>query len=221
MIKSRIAAGAALLAVAGVAGAGSFSVTPTITNDYDFRGVTQTDEDPAFQLGGSYSFDSGFYLGAWGSNVDFSGNDSGLEVDYFGGYAGSTNSFGYDVGLNYYSYSGFTGASDFNTLELYAGISKEWLSGKLSLTDDAASTGDSAFYLESNAVYPLPQNFSLIGHVGYGFGDAFDEEVLDFGVGVGYSFSNLNLTAKFIDTDAPGSDGRFVASISTTFPWGE
>ena len=75
MIKSRIAAGAALLAVAGVAGAGSFSVTPTIASDYDWRGFSQTDPDQdgdvAFQLGGTYSFDNGFYVGAWGSNVDF------------------------------------------------------------------------------------------------------------------------------------------------------
>jgi uncharacterized protein (TIGR02001 family) len=221
MIKSRIAAGAALLALAGAANAGSFSVTPTITNDYDFRGWTQTDEDFALQLGGTYSFDAGFYLGAWGSNVDPSGTNSGVEVDYFGGYAGSTDSFGYDVGLNYYTYSGFGGASDLNTLELYAGLSKDWLSGKLWFTDDAASTGESAFYLESNATYALPQNFSLIGHVGYGFGDAYGEEVLDYGVGAGYSFSNLNLVTRVVDTDAPGTDLRFIASISTTFPWGE
>src|SRR5690606_31933419 len=50
MIKSRIAAGALLLAVAGAAHAGEFSVTPTITNDYDFRGLSMTDEGPAFQL---------------------------------------------------------------------------------------------------------------------------------------------------------------------------
>src|SRR5688572_8944207 len=150
MIKSRIAASAALLALAGAAHAGSFSVTPTITNDYDFRGVTQTDEGFAGQLGATYSFDSGFYVGAWGSNIDWSGNDSGLEVDYYAGYAGETESFGYDVGVVYYTYSGNPGISDLNTFEAYAGLSKDWLSGKLSISNDMLNTDEMAYYVEAN-----------------------------------------------------------------------
>lgn len=219
MIKSRIAAGAALLAVAGAVHAGEFSVTPTITNDYDFRGVSQTDEEPAFQLGATYGFDSGFYLGAWGSNIDPSGSNSGLEVDYFGGYAGSTDAFGYDVGVIYYTYSGIPGAKDANTLEVYAGLSKDWLSGKLSFAEDAASTGESAFYLEGNAAFPLQNNFSLIAHVGYGFGDAYFDEVFDYAAGVGYSYKNFDFAVKGVDTDLPGEDLRLVATVSTTLPW--
>jgi len=218
MFKSRIAAGAALLAVAGGAAAGSFTVTPTITNDYDFRGFTQTQEDPAVQLGATYAFDNGFYLGAWGSNVDYGPGDPNLEIDYYGGYAGSTESLGYDVGLIYYTYNG---ASDSNTLEAYASVTKDWLNGKLSFTNDAASSDDSAFYAEGNVAYPLPQNFSLLAHVGYGFGDYFDEEVLDYSAGVGYSYSKFNLAVKYVDTDVSGQDGRVVATLSTTFPWGE
>ena len=76
MIKSRIAVAGALLAVAGAANAGTFTVTPTIATDYDFRGVSQTNPDqdgmdPAFQLGGTYAFDNGVYAGIWGSNVDY------------------------------------------------------------------------------------------------------------------------------------------------------
>lgn len=223
MIKSRIAASAALLALAGAAHAGSLSVTPAITNDYDFRGFTQTDENFAGQLGATYSFDSGFYLGAWGSNID-TGADTGLEVDYYGGFAGETESFGYDLGVVYYTYSGIPNASDANTLEVYAGISKDWLSGKISFSDDIASSGDSGFYIEGNVAYPLPQNFSLLAHVGYGGSDAFegafgDDSYMDYSVGVGYSFNNFDLSVKYVDTDVSGSDGRVVAMLSTTLPW--
>lgn len=219
MNKTQIAASAALLALAGAAHAGTLSVTPTLTNDYDFRGVTQTDENFAAQLGATYAFDSGFYVGAWGSNVDY--DDKGIEVDYFAGYAGSTDSFGYDVGANFYTYSGFDNASDANTLEFYAGISKNWLSAKIWYTDDYASTKEGAFYLESNASYPLAgvEGLSIIGHVGYAFGDLYDEEVLDYAAGVGYSYKNFNLAVKYVDTDISGQDGRVVASISTTLPW--
>lgn len=219
MIKSRIAAGAALLAIAGAAHAGEFSVTPTITNDYDFRGFSMTDEDPAFQLGASYGFDNGVYLGAWGSTIDPSGNNSGVEIDYFAGYAGSTENFGYDVGVVYYTYTGVPGGSDANTLEVFAGLSKDWLSGKLSFSDDYRGSDESAFYFEGNAAYPLPNNFSLLAHLGYGFGDAYVDEVLDYSVGVGYSYKNFDFAVKGVDTDVSGEDVRLVATISTTLPW--
>ena len=60
-----------LMLVAGPALAGEFSSTITATSDYDFRGVSQTGKDPALQLSLDYAFDSGFYAGLWGSNVDF------------------------------------------------------------------------------------------------------------------------------------------------------
>jgi uncharacterized protein (TIGR02001 family) len=220
MIKSRIAAGAALLAVAGFAHAGEFSVTPTITNDYDFRGVTQTEEDPALQLGANYAFDNGFYVGAWGSNVKFAG-DKGTEVDLFAGYAGSTDTFNYDLGAVYYTYNSVPGGSDNNTLEVYAGISMNWLSGKLSFAEDVASTGDSGFYLETNAAYPLAnvEGLSLLGHAGYGFGDVYADETFDWSVGLGYDYKGFNLSVRYVDSDAPGADSRVVAALSTTLPW--
>jgi uncharacterized protein (TIGR02001 family) len=220
MIKSRIAVAGALLAVAGAASAGSFSVTPTITTDYDFRGLTQTDKDPAFQLGATYAFDSGFYVGAWGSNVDFGAGDPNVEIDYFAGYAGgdATESFGYDIGMNYYSYAG---AGSLNTLELYAGISKGYFSGKLWYSDDVASTKNSGFYLEGNVAYPLPQDFSLIGHVGYNFGDAWKpNEYVDWSAGVAKSFGKLSLNVKYVNSnDASFGRDAVIASISTTLPW--
>jgi uncharacterized protein (TIGR02001 family) len=223
MIKSRIAAGAALLAIAGAAHAGSFSVTPAIVSDYDFRGATQSDEDPAFQLGASYNFDSGFYVGAWGSTVKFPNPSDDIELDFFAGYAGETESFGYDVGANYYTYPGW---SDLNTVELYAGISKDWLSAKLWYSPDYASSDEDGFYLEANAAYPIAQveGLSLLAHVGRSFGDASDSFVktLDYSVGVGYSIANIDFAVKYVDTNKSAWDAdRVVATISTTLPWGK
>ena len=104
MIKSRIAMAGALLATAGSAYA-DFTVAPTLVSDYDFRGVTQTLEDPALQLGLNYAHDSGFYAGLWGSNVDFGPGKPDVEVDAFVGFAGgdAAETFGYDVGIVYYA----------------------------------------------------------------------------------------------------------------------
>jgi uncharacterized protein (TIGR02001 family) len=221
MIKSRIAAAAALLAVAGAASAGTFSVTPTIASDYDFRGLTQTDKDPAFQLGGTYTLDSGFYVGAWGSNVDFGPGDPNVEIDYYAGFAGgdATDGIGYDIGAIYYSYPG-AGAA--NSLEVYAGITKGIFGAKLWFSDDLASSDNEGFYAEGNINYPLASGFSLLAHVGYSFGDAWKpNEYVDYAAGVGYTINNFALAAKYVNSnDLPGA-GRdaVIFSVSTTLPW--
>ena len=70
--------------------------TVSLASDYVFRGVSQTNKDPALQGGieiliESRARDSGFYAGAWGSNVswlsDLPGDiSSSLELDGYVGY---------------------------------------------------------------------------------------------------------------------------------------
>ena len=228
MIKSRIAIAGALLAVAGAANAAGFTATPTIASDYDWRGISQTEPDqngmaPAFQLGLNYGFESGFYVGAWGSNVDFGPSDPSVEVDLFAGYSGgdSEAGIGYDVGVNTYNYPS---ASDINTWEAYAGISHGMFAGKLWFTTDFFDSGESAIYAEGNVSYPLPSNFSLMAHLGYSFGKTFsdaDAEYLDYSVGVGYTVGKFGLSAKYINTDISNWPGdKVVLAITTTLPWG-
>ena len=59
MIKSRVLLAGALLVAAGAANAG-VTVTPAVVSDYDFRGISQSAKDPAFQLSVNYTADSGF-----------------------------------------------------------------------------------------------------------------------------------------------------------------
>ncbi|MEO6079424.1 MAG: TorF family putative porin [Steroidobacteraceae bacterium] len=229
MIKSRIAVAGALLVTAGLANAAGFTFTPTLTSDYDFRGVSQTnpeqDDDikPALQLGANYSFESGFYAGIWGSNVDFDtftpDQKPDIEMDYTVGFAGgdAAKSFGFDFGATYYTY---LSASSGNTVEIYAGLSKGWFAGKLWYSDDYFSTDRSGFYLEGNATIPLPKDFSLLAHVGMSDGDYWASSVTDYSIGVGKSFGNFATTLKWVDgTD--GLNGRAILSVSTTLPWAE
>jgi uncharacterized protein (TIGR02001 family) len=69
--------------------AADFGGYVTLTTDYVKRGVTQSDGDPALQLGVEMSFENGFFLGAWGSTVDISNGPAtqrDLEVNYYAGY---------------------------------------------------------------------------------------------------------------------------------------
>jgi uncharacterized protein (TIGR02001 family) len=94
-----------------------------IFSQYIFRGLTQTDRQPALQGGFDYSHSSGFYAGTWLSNIswlkeNFStppatitgqyASGGSLEWDIYGGYKanfGKTD-FTYDLGLLYYYYPG-------------------------------------------------------------------------------------------------------------------
>lgn len=64
------------------------SANISLTSDYMFRGVSQTEETPAIQGGMNWSHDVGAYVGFWGSNVLFASGDpiAHLELDLFGGY---------------------------------------------------------------------------------------------------------------------------------------
>ncbi len=86
----------------------SFSGSAAITSDYRFRGITQTQNDPAIQAGFTLAHTSGLYFGLWGSNVDFGEDSPSLELDPSLGFATNLSSLPgkplLDVGVLYYNY---------------------------------------------------------------------------------------------------------------------
>lgn len=229
MKQVKMLSAAVLLGLAGAANAG-VSSTITATNDYDFRGVSQTAKDPALQASLDYAHDSGWYIGAWASNIDFGpGFDGDFELDLYTGFTGKVNDdLSWDVGIIRYMYPS---ESDIDTFEVYGGMTYKWFKGKLSYSDDFFGTGESAFYIDTSATIPLPANFSLLAHVGHSSGDAWAEDLLDYSVGVGYTAGKFNLALKYVDTDASNSkgnlveddvfnnEGRVIFTVSTTLPW--
>lgn len=224
MIKSRIAAAAALLAVAGAANA-EMTVDAAFVSDYDWRGLSQSGNDGAFQLGGKYSFDSGFYTGLWGSTL---GNAGQSEIDAFAGYAGefSNSGVGFDVGATYYTY---TDNDDANFVELSAGLNYGVFNGKLSFAPEfGGNNNDEGFYVEGNGALPIANGFSFLAHVGYSFGDGVKQayagdNYLDWSAGIGYDVGDFSTFVKYVDgSDATGAsnESRFVFGLSTTLPWG-
>lgn len=225
-----------LLCAAGAAQA-DISSSWTVTNDYDFRGFSQSAKDPAIQASLDYSHQSGFYIGGWASNVDFGpGSDIDYEVDIYAGFTNElANGVSYDVGLVQYAYPD---DSDANYLEIYGGVTKDWFEGKLWFSPDFGgdtTPGDTeGWYLEANGTFPLPQNFTLLAHIGYSTGDYWDDiygdDLIDYSIGIGYSLNNFNLELKYVDTDSDvpdtkvdpfNNEGRVIFTLSTTFPWGK
>lgn len=92
------------------------SGSATIASDYRFRGVSQSDQEMAAQAGITVAHDSGFYVGAWGSNLAGWGAFGGanMELDLIGGYkAQLADNTTLDVGLTWYMYPGGSDKTDF------------------------------------------------------------------------------------------------------------
>jgi uncharacterized protein (TIGR02001 family) len=166
-------------AAADAAPSYTFTANVGIFSDYIFRGLTQTNSNPAVQGGFDYVNSNGFYAGTWLSNIswltDFGGYKSApLEWDFYGGYSGSfgNSDFGYNVGLLQYYYPGTVtpGGVKADTLEGYGQISWKWLSAKYSYSlgnktfgvSDSRGTG----YLDISANYPLTDKLTLMAHYG-------------------------------------------------------
>ncbi len=231
--EMKLTHGLAAVALSLTAFAAQAEVTgnAAVVSDYNWRGITQTSQDPALQAGIDYAHDSGFYLGAWGSNVDFGDCcDENVEIDVYTGFRGG-DAVTWDVGLVYYTYPG---ADDIDFPEIYVGLGWEWLSGKVTYSNDFGNSDESAFYYEANASYELPSNFGVNAHVGYSDGDAIDlayeDSYMDWSVGVTYDWSNFTFGLKYADgsdlslldgtpDDVNSSEGVAIFSISTSFPW--
>lgn len=148
-------------------------------SQYIFRGLTQTDKQPALQGGFDYSHSSGFYAGTWMSNIswlrDFGGyaNGGSLEMDFYGGFKGSiAGDFGFDVGLLQYYYPGdvIPGGTKADTLEMYGALSWKWLSAKYSYSLGNKTFGvansDGTWYLDLTANFPVTDKLTLVAHYG-------------------------------------------------------
>ena len=233
-VKQALAA-LTLLAVAGAAQA-QFSATLTGASEYDFRGISQTAKDPAIQGSLDYALSNGLAFGVWASNVDF-GNDANSEVDYYVTFSHDLREgLAFTAGLTYYAYPSSEDVEDY--LEGYLGLDTEHWSLKQWYSDDFYELKvGSAFYTEANGEYPLPHDFSLLLHLGYSWGDYWDDKeeggggaLADFSIGVGYSLHNFDLALKLTGTDASGdqkirddlnnNEPRVVFTVATTLPWG-
>lgn len=199
-------------------------------SDYVFRGVSQTAEDPAIQGGFDYAHASGFYLGTWASNVETSDlNGANLEWDFYGGYSASAGDLGYNVGLLKYYYPGQNAGADFDTLELYGGVTYKGFGVKLSYNLDdyfGAADSDGTLYWDISYGANLPGGFALNLHYGITDADGAAIDYRDWKIGVSKEIAGVVLGLAYTDTNKTFNsakngkeigDGRLLLSIGKTF----
>lgn len=162
----------------------TFSANIGAVSNYIWRGVTQTDDQPAIQGGLDVAHDSGFYAGTWASNVDFGEDGANYELDFYAGYDFTLPVEDASLGLNtiYYAYPD-GGDIDFWEIGISGGY--KWLSLGIQYTawgdeaneDTLFDEGD--FYYSASLDFPLPQDFGLSIFGGY---YDFDDDQIVVGV---------------------------------------
>lgn len=210
-----------------------FSVSGNVGlySDYIFRGYTQTQNNPAVQGGFDVEHSSGFYIGTWASNVEWTtvGNSSAMvensvEIDVYGGFAGSfgDTGFGYDIGVLQFWYPGDqrANASDADATEVYLGLSYSHDLFSVSLTnymvvsDEAWGFADmdGETYTDLTVDIPFGQA-TLSGHVGhqtFGSGAGTNLDYTDWKVNLDYALNDTySVGAFYTDTDMTDSSWTF------------
>ncbi len=240
MIRPSALAVAAILAVTALPAAaqtipGAVTGLATLATEYTFRGISQSDNDPAIQAGLEYGAEVGSvapYLGIWGSNVNFT--DANVEMDVTGGVRGKIGEVGWDLGFVYYVYPNARSSLNYDFFEIAAKLGYDFGPAALTVganysTDYFGGSGN-ALYLQANVDVPLPWGLVASGHLGhqsidknavFGAPDYFDwslgvtKEVLGLTLGLSYADTDLSKRECFAGTTLCG--GRAIASVTKKF----
>jgi len=215
---------AAVLASSSVASAGDIEANVSLATDYVFRGFSQTNEDPAISGGFDYGFEGGFYLGIWGSNVNF-GDNTSTEIDLYGGYAFDVSeSVSLDFGYIYFVYPGETDSLNYS--EFVASVSFSDFSFGVVYSPDYFGSDSDAFVLNADYSFSLGGNWGLDLHAGYTTTDEVGvvtdgiDDYVDYSVALTTSGAGVDFALTFFGTDVDdvdAADDRLVFSISKAF----
>ncbi len=163
----------------------SLSWNVAATSEYLFRGISQSDDQPALQAGFDYAFSNGVYAGAWSSTVDF-GNSTDAEIDTFIGWnhdLGETLNL--DLQLIRYGYLGEPAGVDY-TYNEWIGILKvsKTYSFTLGYSDNYINTGENSFYYAAAGDWDLGSDYALHAGAGYTMLGGPAKNYLDYSLGI-------------------------------------
>jgi uncharacterized protein (TIGR02001 family) len=214
-----------------------------VFSDYRFRGVSQTNKNPAIQGGVDFAMKNGFYLGNWNSNVDSAQyTGANIEMDFYGGYKATFGDFGLDLGAIYYYYpgSGNNGSTKINNTELYIGGSWGPLTAKYSYAVSdffSAPNSSGSYYFNVGAAHDFGNGFGVNASIGYQglkggavvtqINGSVADSITDYKIGGTYTIDGWALGLAYVGTnrDLAGytspskniSNGTALVSVSKSF----
>ena len=212
------------------------SANVTVTSDYRYRGISQSNLRPAIQGGFDYAHESGFYIGNWNSSISWVNNlspsvASSIEMDFYAGFKKEliAEGFASDLGVlqYYYPTSGNFASPNVNpnTTEIYA--AQNYTFGPVTgfFKFSYAVTNTFGYNQSSGSYYPdLTANYdtgiwglAVNAHVGYQkiagqnvVAGVPTASYTDWKVGLTKDFGGgLSLAAAYIGTNAAKSGSTY------------
>jgi uncharacterized protein (TIGR02001 family) len=169
-----------------------------VVSKYILRGITDTygpskpglgnkgadapeSDHPAMQWGADWTHPSGFYLGYWGSTINYSykklgesyndpsttnfQDDKSIENDLYGGYTGKVGDFGYTVGMTGYVY---INGKNSDALETKLGVSYgDFAANAQTLLKDTVWGNKGDTYWTLNYTKPMAYDITFNASLGY------------------------------------------------------
>ncbi len=213
-----------LAAIAAPSVAVEVSGNVALTSDYSFRGISQTTRDPAIQGGFDLSFDNGWYLGTWGSNVNF-GDDASMEWDLYAGWGTNINEhLSFDINYVRYEYPSEGSALDYN--ELNASLAYDDFTLGIIYSNEYLAIDDlSWFYPYAQYSLNLANNIGRIDlHVGMSLADddfvGDEDNYIDYSATYNLGIWGVDFSIGIVGTDVKSRncgdacDARVVVAIS-------
>jgi uncharacterized protein (TIGR02001 family) len=156
---------------------GPWSASVAATTDYVLRGVSQTYDSGALQLGVNYQSPLGWFAGTWASNVDpYPFGVAALELDLYAGFRRPLgDKFNATVTYTHYQYVDDSRPTRYNYDELALSASYlDELIATVSYQPDSTLYSDlrladrrPSLAYELTLRWPLPAGFTLDAGVGY------------------------------------------------------
>ena len=216
----------------------TLSASVTLATEYLYRGVSQTNGDPAIQGSFDYAHSSGFYAGVWASSIELNSgttNEASIELNYYAGYTFDLYGLSYDVGYLYYMYTGQNvdiGEPEMDFSEIYASATKTFnmdysptASLGVAWTPDYSGGFDDGVYVNGSLSIALPMGISPYFSAGWqDLATGSKSSGLDYfhyAVGASVDIGAITLDLSWNDADnicdKPSSCDGVVFSVSSMF----
>lgn len=230
---NKIAAGVLIAGAmaSGTAAADTLVANAGVSNNYIWRGLTQTENEAAVSGGLDYTHDSGFYAGTWISNVNFGAGDPySYENDIYFGYSKAAGDATFNVGYMYYNYDK---AAEVDFGEIYGSVAIAGFTFKVAslvhTEADEPAGADFGFgeqlYVSADYVYKTAKEIDLGAHVGWHDGEFMeffnvtDKDYIDYSVWIAKSgfklmVSDTNVEGPVAGANFDNSKIKFVVSYT-------
>ncbi|MFK5948824.1 MAG: TorF family putative porin [Methylococcales bacterium] len=194
------------------------SANINVTDNYLYRGISNSDGKVALQGGIDYYNDFGLYGGIWATTMDFKYPDGNpnYEFDMYGGITGEIALINWDLGFLRFTYPGGASKYKLDSNEFHLALSHTFdtvsVNTKYHYSPDYSGAGHSQ-YIEGNIDIALPYKFNLMLHTGYQRFANNEWYLLpdysDWRIAVGRNIAGFNVELGWTDTNVSSHQACF------------